>query len=97
MLYWGVRNDGIVKAMEDSLRGIDKELYVGRRMVLRDVLAEFAVRGHLGGRIAAGHGQVAATVTATALRGRMPDENTDWSAELAASRQEAIAALHQLS
>jgi hypothetical protein len=64
---------------------------------LRDVLAEFAVRGHLGGRIAAGHGQVAATVTATALRGRMPDENTDWSAELAASRQEAIAALHQLS
>jgi hypothetical protein len=64
---------------------------------LRDVLAEFAVRGHLGGRIAAGHGQVAATVTLTALRGHMPDEDADWSAELAASRQEAIAALHQLS
>ncbi|MDY6870909.1 MAG: RAMP superfamily CRISPR-associated protein [Actinomycetota bacterium] len=64
---------------------------------LRDVLAEFAVRGHLGGRIAAGHGQVVATVTATALRGHMPEEDTDWSAELAASRQEAIAALHQLS
>jgi len=36
---------------------------------LRDVLADFAGRGHLGGRIAAGHGQVTAAVTATTPHG----------------------------
>ena len=45
---------------------------------LRDVLADFANHGHLGGRIAAGHGQVTATVTATALRGQLPDDSTNW-------------------
>ena len=39
-LYWGVRNDGIVKAVEPSLRGVKKQVFVGRRMVLRDVLEE---------------------------------------------------------
>lgn len=64
---------------------------------LRNVLAEFALRGHLGGRIAAGHGQVTATVNATVLRGHLPDDDADWAAELSASRQDAISALHQLS
>lgn len=64
---------------------------------LRDVLAEFALRGHLGGRIAAGHGQVTATVSATVLRGHLPADDADWAAELNASRQDAISALHQLS
>ena len=64
---------------------------------LRDILAAFATRGHLGGRIAAGHGQITATVTATALRGRLPDDSTDWAAHLTAHRDDAIAALAQLS
>ncbi len=64
---------------------------------LRDVLADFAGHGHLGGRIAAGHGQVTATITATALRGQLPDDSTDWVAELRAHRGDAIAALTQLS
>jgi hypothetical protein len=64
---------------------------------LRDVLAEFATYGHLGGRIAAGHGQVTATVTATALRGQLPDDSTDWTADLSTHRSDAIAALSQLS
>jgi hypothetical protein len=64
---------------------------------LRDVLADFAGHGHLGGRIAAGHGQVTATVTATALRGQLPDDSADWVADLRAHRDDAIAALAQLS
>ncbi|QNJ90011.1 hypothetical protein HZU40_00715 (plasmid) [Mycolicibacterium fluoranthenivorans] len=64
---------------------------------LRDVLADFAGHGHLGGRIAAGHGQVIATITATTLRGQLPDDSTDWVAELRAHRADAIAALTQLS
>ncbi|OFJ54205.1 hypothetical protein BEL07_08200 [Mycolicibacterium grossiae] len=86
---------------------------------LCDVLTQFATYGHLGGRIAAGHGQITATVTATALRGRLPMELTtpteiaqalllgttdswgrdssDWAADLAAHRDEAIAALTELT
>jgi hypothetical protein len=64
---------------------------------LRDVLADFAGHGHLGGRIAAGHGQVTATVTATAFRGQLPDDSADWVADLSAHRDDAIAALAQLS
>ncbi len=37
-LYWGVRNDGIVKAMEDNLSGISKEVFIGKRMALSDVV-----------------------------------------------------------
>ena len=51
----------------------------------------------IGGRIAAGHGQVTATVTATALRGQLPDDSADWVADLSAHRSDAIAALAQLS
>jgi RAMP superfamily len=64
---------------------------------LRDVLADFAGHGHLGGRIAAGHGQVTATITATALRGQLPDDAADWIADLSAHGDDAIAALAQLS
>ncbi|GAB4665668.1 RAMP superfamily CRISPR-associated protein [Mycobacterium intracellulare] len=64
---------------------------------LLSVLDEFATRGHLGGRIAAGHGQVTATVTATTLRGNLPGDTIDWAADLTAHRDEAIATLSQLS
>ncbi|MGA9375512.1 MAG: RAMP superfamily CRISPR-associated protein [Mycobacterium sp.] len=86
---------------------------------LCDVLTQFATYGHLGGRIAAGHGQITATVTATALRGTLPMELTtpteiaqalllgttdssgrdssNWAADLAAHRDEAIAALTELT
>lgn len=64
---------------------------------LVSVLNEFATRGHLGGRIAAGHGQVTATVTATTLRGKLPDDTIDWVADLTTHRDEAITALSQLS
>ena len=64
---------------------------------LRDILATFAAHGHLGGRIAAGHGQITATVTATVQRGQLPDDGADWAAELSAHRADAIAALTQLS
>jgi hypothetical protein len=62
-----------------------------------DVLTTFSNHGHLGGRIAAGHGQVTATLTATARRGHLPDANTNWTAELAAHRQDATAALAKLT
>lgn len=64
---------------------------------LVDVLAAFATNGHLGGRIAAGHGRVTATVTATALRGELPASNADWKADLAAHRDDALAALCNLT
>jgi hypothetical protein len=64
---------------------------------LRDVLDSFAAYGHLGGRIAAGHGQVTAAITATVQRGEISAAGTDWAAELGAQRAEAIAALAQLS
>ena len=53
--------------------------------------------GHLGGRIAAGHGKIAATITATVLRGNLPDPSADWAAELAAHRDDAIQALVKLT
>jgi hypothetical protein len=64
---------------------------------LRDVLATFADHGHLGGRIAAGHGRVTAATTTTVHRGRLPAETVDWAAEMAAHRDDAIAALSALT
>ncbi|MBS4730637.1 hypothetical protein MSM1_20730 [Mycobacterium sp. SM1] len=64
---------------------------------VHDVLTTFADHGHLGGRIAAGHGRITATITATPLRGHLPDKHTDWAAELANRRDEAITALAQLT
>lgn len=62
-----------------------------------NVLATFAAHGHLGGRSAAGHGQVTATLTATALRGNLPRATVDWADQLANDRDAAIAALTRLS
>lgn len=64
---------------------------------LMAVLGHFATYGHLGGRIAAGHGQVRATIRPKVLRGKLPPTKLEWAAELAAHRAEAIAALAQLS
>jgi hypothetical protein len=58
---------------------------------LSEILAVFATRGHLGGRIAAGHGSIAATVIPTVQRGGLPD--VDWAVEVRHRRQGAIAAL----
>jgi hypothetical protein len=37
-LLWGVRNSGIVDAMDDSLNGISKNVFVGKRMSIRNEL-----------------------------------------------------------
>ncbi|EUA39783.1 RAMP superfamily protein [Mycobacterium avium subsp. avium 2285 (R)] len=64
---------------------------------LNDVLTHFVLYGHLGGRIAAGHGQVAATVTPTVLRGQLPENTIDWAEQLGANRDDALAALCALT
>lgn len=61
------------------------------------VLAAFAERGHLGGRSAAGHGAIKATVHATALRGELPNPDLDWAAQLRRKRRAAIKALTDLT
>ena len=68
----------------------------------RDVLARFAAHGHLGGRIAAGHGQISAVITPTVLRGALPDNNDSggccgWAQQLAADRDAALTALQDLT
>ncbi|KAL8718847.1 MAG: hypothetical protein Q9225_004073 [Loekoesia sp. 1 TL-2023] len=37
-LHWGVRSQGIVDAMAPSLGGVEQEIYVGKRMSIREVL-----------------------------------------------------------
>jgi hypothetical protein len=64
---------------------------------LCNILDVFAERGHLGGRTAAGHGRIAATATATALRGALPAPAIDWTADLADYREDAITALTELT
>lgn len=64
---------------------------------LADVLSTFAQRGHLGGRIAAGHGQIRAELHPTVNRGQLPGPSVDWAAELTAQRDEALAALADLT
>lgn len=64
---------------------------------LRDVIATFAQRGHLGGRISAGHGQITATATATAVRGHLPDETVDWVSDLKTHRDDALTALAKIT
>ena len=53
----------------------------------RDVQAAHGAHPHLG--------QV--WITPTVLRAQLPDDSADWAAELTAQRDEAIAALSQLS
>lgn len=62
-----------------------------------DVLHSFANHGHLGGRVASGHGQITATVTATVLRGQPPTDTLAWATDLTVYRDEAIAALVELT
>lgn len=61
------------------------------------VLAAFAERGHLGGRSAAGHGAISATINATALRGKLPNPDLDWAAKMRRTRRAAIEALTELT
>jgi hypothetical protein len=64
---------------------------------LRDVLNTFAEHGHLGGRIAAGHGRISATLTPDVRRGKLPDDSVDWATELAEHRDDALAALSEIT
>lgn len=64
---------------------------------MRDVLDAFASYGHLGGRASAGHGRVIVNLSHQVKRGQFPDEAVDWRAELKTHRDEAIAALSNLS
>lgn len=64
---------------------------------LRDIIACFTQRGHLGGRVAAGHGRITATTAATPLRGRLPDDTIDWESELKTHRDEALSALAKIT
>ena len=64
---------------------------------LRDVLDTFARNGHLGGRIAAGHGTITATLTPTVQRGTFPDSTIDWKSELATHRSGVMAALCKIT
>lgn len=63
-----------------------------------EVLAVFATRGHLGGRIAAGHGAVSAAITPTVLRGHLPSPVTRlWAEDLAEHHDEVIRILTEIS
>ncbi|MDD4865636.1 MAG: RAMP superfamily CRISPR-associated protein [Mycobacterium sp.] len=64
---------------------------------LDTVLTDFANNGHLGARSAAGHGQLSATLTRSAVRGKLPKRDADWVGELAAHRDDALAALTALT
>jgi len=62
-----------------------------------DVLQSFANHGHIGGRVASGHGQITATVATTVLRGKLPTDTLAWATDLTVYRDEAIAALAELT
>ena len=64
--------------------------------LLTDILENFATRGHLGGRTAAGHGRITATLTPTLAAGSTPTD-VDWRAAVAAGRDAAIATLNTLT
>lgn len=60
-----------------------------------DLIATFANDGHLGGRTAAGHGRIRATINTHVTHGHSSD--TDWRAETSARRGDALAALNTLT
>lgn len=64
--------------------------------LLADILDQFAATGHLGGRTAAGHGRIHATLTPTITAGT-PATDLDWRGVVAAGRVDAIAALNTLT
>lgn len=65
---------------------------------MRSVLTDFTSRGHLGGRVAAGHGAIDAGFSDVVVeRGQLPGESVDWRAELKTRRAEAIEALSKIT
>lgn len=64
--------------------------------LLADILEQFATTGHLGGRTAAGHGRIHATLT-PAITAGTPAADLDWRGVVAAGRVDAIAALNTLT
>ena len=64
--------------------------------LLADILEHFATAGHLGGRTAAGHGRIHATLTPTITAGTAPND-VEWRAIVAAGRDASIAALNTLT
>lgn len=64
---------------------------------MRDVLETFADRGHLGGRSAAGHGAIKAIIKPKVERGQLPTKRVDWRTEQAKHRDDAIAALSNIT
>ena len=64
--------------------------------LLADILEHFAAHGHLGGRTAAGHGRIHATLTPTITAGTAPND-VEWRAIVAAGRDASIAALNTLT
>ena len=64
--------------------------------LLADILEHFASHGHLGGRTAAGHGRIHATLT-PAITAGTPATNLDWRGVVAARRVDAIDALNTLT
>ena len=65
---------------------------------MRSVLTDFTSRGHLGGRVAAGHGAIDAGFSDVVVeRGQLPGETVDWRAELKTRRAEAIEALSKIT
>lgn len=65
---------------------------------LQSVLITFISRGHLGGRIASGHGAIDGGFSNIDVeRGQLPHKTVDWRAELKTHRDEAIAALSRIT
>jgi hypothetical protein len=60
-----------------------------------EILQQFEVDGRLGGRVATGHGQVAADLIRTVVSGA--DEQTDWRTHVSDSRHDALLALKDLT
>lgn len=61
------------------------------------ILERFATRGHLGGRIAAGHGRIRADLIVDEAYDPPPGPEIDWVGVLSRNRVEAIAALQELA
>lgn len=64
--------------------------------LLADILEHFSTHGHLGGRAAAGHGRIHATLTPTITAGT-PTTESDWRTIVAAGRDDALATLNTLT
>lgn len=62
--------------------------------LLADILEYFAARGHLGGRTGAGHGRITAIITQS---GASAPVAADWRSVVRTGRDDALAALNQLT